>query len=304
MTKERALSSLEKYIYIIDVVLDYGPIPLKELKEKFNAYFDSDHELSDSAFWRCKKKIAEIFGIDIEYDRSIEGYYISNKEDVKQFEFRKWLIETFEVNNILHKNPRLRKRIRLENVPSGQKHLEPIIDAILNEVTVLLTYQSFHRDKESNLEVEPHFLKLFKQRWYLVGKIVGSMEYRTFSLDRIEELIKTRHKFKLPENFDADYLFHNYYGIMTSDDDFDEAETIVLKVDVKQAFYLRSLPLHHSQREEERNDEYSIFSFYLCPTLDFRQKILSLGDNAEVLEPASLRKHMFDVIGYMQERYK
>ena len=304
MPTERALSSLQKYIYLIDVIFRNEHISLKEIMDKYETDFDSGHTLSTSAFERARKEISEIFYVDIEYNRSKGGYYISNKEDIKQFELRKWLIETFQVDNILHKNPRLRKRILLENVPSGQKHLMLIIDAINNDETVLLTYQSFSRDKEPSLEVEPHFLKLFKQRWYLVGKIVGSAEKRIFGLDRIEELTKTKHKFKMPKNFDADDIFINCYGVMTNDDDFDKAETVVLKVDAKQAFYLRSLPLHHSQKEVEHNDEYSIFSFYLCPAYDFRQKILSLGDETEVLEPTDLRRYMADVIGNMLKRYK
>ena len=256
-----------------------------------------------SAFERARKEISEIFYMDIEYNRSKGGYYISNMEDVERFELRKWLIETFQVDNILHKNPRFRKRILLENVPSGQKHLMPIKDAINNNETILLTYQSYFRDKELYLEVEPYFVKLFKQRWYLVGKIAGSSKYRTFSLDRIEELTKTKHKFEIPQNVETDKIFIDYYGVMTNDDDFDKAETVVLKVDAKQAFHLLSLPLHHSQKEE-RKDEYSIFSYYLCPTFDFRQTVLSLGDEAEVLEPADLRNHMADIVKNMLERYK
>lgn len=304
MSTERALSSLQKYIYLIDVIFDYGPISLKEIMDKYETDFARGHTLSTSAFERAKKEISEIFYVDIEYNRSKGGYYISNEEDIKRFKLRKWLIETFEVNNILHTNQRLSKRILLENVPSGQKHLMPIVDAMNNDVTVQLTYQSFTRNKETNLEVEPLLLKLFKQRWYLVGKIVGSTEKRIFSLDRIEELTKTKLKFKMPKNFDADDIFINCYGVMINDDDFDKSETVMLKVDAKQAFYLRSLPLHHSQKEVECNGEYSIFSFFLCPALDFRQKILSLGDNAEVLEPADLRRYTADVIGNMSERYK
>ena len=57
-----------------------------------------------------------------------------------------------------------------------------------------------------------------------------------------------------------------------------------------QANYLRALALHHSQKEEERNDTYSVFSVYLKPTFDFRQEILWMGDSVEVLSPASLRE--------------
>jgi hypothetical protein len=39
----------------------------------------------------------------------------------------------------------------------------------------------------------------------------------------------------------------------------------------------------------ERNEEYSIFEYRLCPSFDFRQKILSMGDSVGVLAPVALK---------------
>ena len=46
--------------------------------------------------------------------------------------------------------------------------------------------------------------------------------------------------------------------------------------------------LHHTQVEVERNEEYSIFEYRLCPSFDFRQKLLSMGGSVEVLAPTEL----------------
>jgi hypothetical protein len=98
----------------------------------------------------------------------------------------------------------------------------------------------------------------------------------------------TDRKFKLPKKFDAAKFFEDYYGIIISDEEFDVCP-VALKVDSWQSKYLRTLPLHHTQVEVERNDEYSIFEYYLCPTFDFRQKLLSMGDSVGVLAPMLLR---------------
>ena len=66
-------------------------------------------------------------------------------------------------------------------------------------------------------------------------------------------------------------------------------EPVALKVDSWQSKYLRTLPLHHTQVEVERNDEYSIFEYRLCPSFDFQQKLLSMGDSAGVLAPVALK---------------
>ncbi|MBR4191955.1 MAG: WYL domain-containing protein [Prevotella sp.] len=52
--------------------------------------------------------------------------------------------------------------------------------------------------------------------------------------------------------------------------------------------YLRTLPLHHSQRELESGDHYTDFSFDIRPTDDLLDKLFSYRDSIEVLEPADL----------------
>ena len=55
-------------------------------------------------------------------------------------------------------------------------------------------------------------------------------------------------------------------------------------------FSLHCLPsLHHSQEEIEITDEYTVFRYYLSPTYDFIQEILSHGYNVEVLAPKHVR---------------
>jgi predicted DNA-binding transcriptional regulator YafY len=108
-------------------------------------------------------------------------------------------------------------------------------------------------------------------------------------------------KFKYPVDFTPSLYFNNCYGIIV--DPSTKAETVRLKVAAGQANFFRSLPLHHSQKEEERNDEYSIFSYYLSAAFDFQQELFSQGDNVEVLEPAWLRQEMADKIETLHDIY-
>ena len=121
----------------------------------------------------------------------------------------------------------------------------------------------------------------------MLGKSEGYDDLRIYALDRIKALEPTERKFKLPKKFDAAKFFEDYYGIIISDDDYDVCP-VALLADAKQSNYLRTLPLHHSQVEVERNEEFSIFEYRLCPTFDFRQKLLSMGEAIEVLAPQEL----------------
>ncbi|MDE5651376.1 MAG: WYL domain-containing protein, partial [Duncaniella sp.] len=65
-------------------------------------------------------------------------------------------------------------------------------------------------------------------------------------------------------------------------------DRVVLRADARQSKYLRTLPLHHSQREV-LHDDYSLFYYRLRLTPDFVQEILSRGPSVRVVSPPELR---------------
>ena len=278
---------INRYVWFVTTIYNRGPISLADLQHRFESHFGRGEELSERQFHRYTDAVEELFDIEIKYSRSQRGYVISDREGIDNMGMRKWLIQTFSVNNILHESQDLKNRILLENVPSGQQHLTTIVDAMRKSVALTMTYHSFHREEPSTFEVEPYCVKLFEQRWYMLGKSEGYDDLRIYALDRIKALEPTEREFKLPKKFDAAKFFEYYYGIIIGDKDFDICP-VALKVDSWQSKYLRTLPLHHSQVEVVRNDEYSIFEYRLCPSFDFRQKLLSMGGSVEVLAPAEL----------------
>ena len=275
---------INRYVWFVTTIYNRGPITLEEIQHRYESHFGHGEELCERTFYRYKVAVEELFDIEIKYSRSQRGYIIADRDDIDNMGMRNWLIQTFSVNNILHESQELKNRILLENVPSGQQHLTTIVDAMRESVALSMTYHSFHREEPSTFEVEPYCVKLFEQRWYMLGM---SDKLRIYALDRIKALEPTKRKFKLPKKFDAAKFFEDYYGIIISDKDFD-VEPVALKVDSWQSKYLRTLPLHHTQVETERNEEYSIFEYRLCPTFDFRQKLLSMGATVEVLAPTKL----------------
>lgn len=53
---------------------------------------------------------------------------------------------------------------------------------------------------------------------------------------------------------------------------------------------LRTLPLHHTQKEIGSTELYSDFEYQLVATLDFQQAILKKGNELKVIEAIELRK--------------
>ena len=276
---------INRYVWFVTTIYNRGPISLEEIQHRFESHFGRGEELSERQFHRYTDAVEELFDIEIKYSRTHRGYVIADREGIDNMAMRKWLLQTFSVNTLLGETPELKKRVLLENVPSGQQYLTPIFEAMRENRVLTMTYHSFGRSEATTFDVEPWCVKLFDQRWYMLGK---SDKMRIHSLDRIKALEPTERKFKLPKKFDAAKFFEDYYGIIIGDEDF-EVEPVALKVDWWQSKYLRTLPLHNSQVEVERNEEFSIFEYRLCPTFDFQQKLLSMGDSVGVLAPVLLK---------------
>ncbi len=109
----------------------------------------------------------------------------------------------------------------------------------------------------------------------------------TYALDRVASLELSSRTFVYPDSFSPIDYFRDCFGI-THDDM--SAQEVVLRVPALQANYLRTLPLHESQEELDRNEHSSTFHYRLKITPDFEQEVYALGYwQAEVLSPQTLR---------------
>ena len=165
-----------------------------------------------------------------------------------------------------------------------------------------ITYQSYWREESNTFNVEPYCVKLFKQRWYMLAWNPYYQRLMIYAVDRIYGMeILTDKRFKMPEDFVPSEFFENFYGIIANNQS--KVEKVILKVSAGQANYMRSLPLHWTQEEIKRSDEYSLFELRICPEFDFQQEILSKGEDFEVIEPVWLRKELAGKIKRMWNKY-
>ena len=207
------------------------------------------------------------------------------------------MLNTFAVNNLINESHKLKRRILFEQIPSGQRYLTPIIEAMRDNLTLEITYQSFWRDEPHTFTIEPYCVKVFKQRWYVVAKSLYYNVVRIYSLDRIQNMRMTEILFKLPKDFHSETFFEHTFGIIV--DENIKSCVVKLKVLSTKRKYFQTLPLHASQQEIETIGDYSVFSCYISPTFDFEQEILSHGNEIEVLSPEWFREEIFGIIQQM-----
>ena len=294
-----------KYVWLIETIYRARKITFKEI----NYRWVRDKEMSGGldlplrTFNNWRDAIRDMFGLRIENERCYDyRYYIENEEDLTDNGLRSWIYSTYCVSNALAGCQGIKDRILLEYVPSGQQHLQPIIDAMKENRVLNITYYSYWKEGEFDFNVQPYCVKLYRQRWYMVAQSEGYDEPRIYALDRIRQLSTTGDTFKMPRDWSAEQYFDGCFGII-ADQSIDK-QTVKLRVTADQAKYFRDLPLHQSQEEIERNDDFSIFQYFLRPAFDFQQELLLNGEEVEVLEPQWLRDEMAERIKEMSNLYK
>jgi len=297
---------IKRYIWLIDTVRVHGPISFKRISDIWEYCPLNDRRgepLSNRTFFNHLEAIGEMFNIEIKCDRT-RGYYIVNDSDLEGNGIKQWLLESLSMNNLLNESRNMRDRILFEKVPSSQKWLTTIVNAMQEGKAIEITYKSFRRDEKSTFVAYPYCLKLFKQRWYMLAASDGIDALWIYALDeRMINVIQTDEEYSIPEDFDAEEFFSNYFGVIIGTDW--EPQEVKIKVVNNQVRYFDTLPLHSSQQkvEEESDEEYTVYKYHLAPTHDFKKEIMSWGPDIEVLSPEDFRQEIKDAVAYMAEQY-
>ena len=106
------------------------------------------------------------------------------------------------MNNLLNESSDMRDRILFENIPSSQKWLPVIVNAMRDGKAVEITYQSFWRDEPNTFVLHPYCLKQFRQRWYLLGRNEEYNQPCIYALDeRMGNVRQLTKKAAVPKRF-------------------------------------------------------------------------------------------------------
>ena len=237
------------------------------------------------------KEIRNVFGIDIEYSKSQKGYFISQNEK-ENMNFQR-MMEAFDIFNSLNLAQDLTPFIHLERRrPQGTENLYGLLHAIKNRFQIKFTYQKFWEEEISERMVEPYALKEFKNRWYILAKDSKDNKIKSFALDRLTNLEITRQTYQNPDNYNIEQHFRYCFGIISPNDE--EPQDIILSFDPFQGKYIKTLPLHHTQKVLVDNEEEMQIKLKLCLTHDLLMELLSFSDNMKVIEPKSLAEEIKD----------
>lgn len=288
-----------RYLWLIELLSYSNGLSKNEIDSRWaNSVFNDDGKgtIPRRTFIRMKDNILSLFDIQIVYDRKEKKYHIEN--DIsgcnKNTQF---LLSAFAVNQMVSENRDLADRILLEDTPAGSNIFLPEITTAMRENRRLsITYQNYEMQTAREFEIEPYALRYFGRRWYVLAHTDFHNSLRLYALDRMKDVKISDKLFKLPEDFSADDYFSRYFGVIVTDA---KAENIQLKTTDTRAKYLRSLPLHRSQKEIASN----LFELHLVPTDDFINAVRAMETEVEVVSPDWLRKRLLQDAKDMVKKY-
>lgn len=296
-------AKFKEYIWLVNTIRRARRITFAEINERWvETDMSGGVELARSTFNRHKDAIEGIFGIYIDCDRQ-NGYqyYIGNDYVLREDSVQNWMLSTLSVNNIISESLSLQDRILLQPVPSEGNYLRMAIEAMKKGVRIEVDYRKYGTDTPNHLNFEPYCIKMFKQRWYILGHFhrdatdekPESDYFGVFSFDRILKMSMTDIKFQIDPDFDAQTYFDECYGVLVGDGT--KPERIVIRAYGYERYYIRDLPIHKSQREIGQGENFADFELFMRPTVDLSGHLLSRGNQVKVLSPQWLADELHDM---------
>lgn len=303
-----AKNQMKKCLWVLDTIYRTGGISYKDIAARWEREHGHDEmgKLGNSTFRYYIDLLQDLFDVNIECIASDDyKYRITSEHDLDGRNAKNWLLSAFAVNNIINGNRALEGRVMYEDIPSGEKFLLPILDAMRQWRELDILYTPFYRAEPKLHHVQPYAVRVNQRRWYLLARNPKGGKPFHLALDRMDKVVISDEQFTIDPTFDIDAYYDAAFGVITGVEDELDIENVRIKVynDYHRADYLRTLPLHRSQLIIESTPEYTIFEYRLRPTDDFLAAILALGGNAEVLSPEWYRNYVIDEARRMIDRY-
>ena len=311
------------YSWLIGL-LDRKHLTFEEIADEWKeARVNQDNDVLDKrTFHRYRENIQSQFGITVECNKS-DGYrYYLKRDPVENDDVTEWMLSSPRLAS-LGDMLKYHNKVMLDTPPYNTEYLDDILAAIDKQYLLKFKYVSGF-GAESDIVLQPAFVRFFKQRWYVIGvkkqrsasegeanssaeederKLVRCLPFDRISFLKLicekHPLSKEMKKFLTPDNY-----YEDCFGIYRMED------VPVEKIRIR-AFYpeynlIEEVPLHESQQKvkESKDGMYREYTLTVRPSRDFLQELLWHGRNIIVLKPESLRQEMIDILKDMTKSYE
>ena len=289
--------------YLILRILQTRHYP--KLDEIHDYLHDHGFEITQRTLQRDLESIRTEFDVDIAYDPGQRGYKLEAMSG-EEIEVLMQFFKSSQTANILLESIKgNREHTRLIQVEQnedyiGLEYIQPLLNAIKERRIVKFTYYNYVKDRIKDYVLKPYLLKEFKNRWYIIGQQENISGSYTFGLERILKMEISKQSFETDPSYKPESLFENTIGLNYS---AGKPCRVILHFHPEQGRYIKSLPLHHSQKILEENKQYLAVELFVVPNYELREIILTYGEKVKVLEPKSLQKQIKQSLARAAKQY-
>jgi predicted DNA-binding transcriptional regulator YafY len=186
---------------------------------------------------------------------------------------------------------------------TGIQWLDVLYKAIVNKTTLLLTYQSFKARTANDIIFYPYLLKEYRNRWFVLGMKKQGKGIITFALDRIQNITpQDKELFIQHKNFDPHTYFNHVIGVTRNV--AEQPTTILFWVSSYHAPYIKTKPIHASQKIVEEIKGGTHFSIEVIPNFELERELIGFGEGIKILSPNNMVRQIKRKIRLMKELYE
>lgn len=186
---------------------------------------------------------------------------------------------------------------------TGIEWLDILYKAIVNKTTLLLTYQSFKARQAADVIFYPYLLKEYRNRWFILGMKKQGKEIITFALDRIQNItIQDKELFVRHKKFEPHTYFDNIIGVTRN---YAESPTTILFwANAVHAPYIKTKPIHASQKIVEEVKGGTHFSIEVIPNFELERELIGFGEGIRILSPTNMVRQIKRKVRLMAALYE
>jgi len=313
----RFRKSIEMFLRIMSIKARLGRKPyithINELKEFLEE--EGYTNISERNIQRDIQSLNNHFGLDVGFDKDLKRYTLSEPLEeepdlatfdglldmvdqyTKQIRKLQGVLDGYQVIQFEHQT----------SLASVKETLVKIAHAIKNSFKINFYYKPFLSDSEKEFQIEPYLVLENKNRWYVTGFDMDSMQIKTFGIERITALEISKLKFTNKRGFNISEIRRKNYGIYNMEG---EPQEIILRFSKNQAAYVLTNPLHESQEivnkptSNDANEAYTFLKVTLIPNYEFYMQLMSFNAECLVIEPAIVKETLITMAKKMLANYQ
>jgi predicted DNA-binding transcriptional regulator YafY len=211
-------------------------------------------------------------------------------------------------SSVLTHYEKFRKTLRVLGVPAKsyeKQHgiIKTLNRGVLEHRIVEITYQSPGKPPKVR-RIEPYTIVLFQSSLYIIAAACEiddpDTRVRSWKLDRFQKATILDEWFKEPEDLDLDQFVGNTMRMFVRKT---KQSNYKIKIASNAAAWVIEDPLHAEQKVKQLKDGSIELTVPAVHEMEIIPRVLSMGDNAEIVSPKAARKLMGEIVKQMAGKY-